>query len=111
MKKSSQDFLMSDPIDTDKDGNTLSLMDVISDDGNIEDEIDFKIKLEKLREYIKDTLSPREQLIIELRYGLNGCDKLTQREVAKRLGISRSYVSRLEKKALNQLLERFQANN
>lgn len=111
MKKSSQDFLMSDPIDTDKDGNALTLMDVISDDSNIEDDIDMKIKLEKLREYIKEVLSPREQLIIELRYGLNGCDELTQREVAKRLGISRSYVSRLEKKALNQLLERFQLNS
>lgn len=108
MKKSSQDVFISDPIDTDKDGNALTLLDVIADDSSIVDDIDLKIKSEQLRRYIKESLNPRERTIIELRYGLCGNDELTQREVAKKLGISRSYVSRLEKKALCQLLERFE---
>lgn len=106
-KKSAQDVYISDPIDTDKDGNTLTLIDVLTDDANIEDELDTKIKLEKLKEYLKDTLQPRELYIIDLRYGLTSGEELTQREVAKMLGISRSYVSRIEKKALLKLRSRF----
>lgn len=106
-KKTAQDVYISDPIDTDKDGNTLTLIDVITDNTNIVEDLDLKIKLEKLNLFLKDTLTPRELTIINLRYGLAGKKELTQREVAKKLKISRSYVSRIEKKALQKLKERF----
>ena len=102
-KKSAQDISMNEPIDTDKDGNALTLMDVMATDDDILENLDCKIKSEQLKKHIKEVLSPREQLIIELRYGLNGKIPLTQREVAQKLGISRSYVSRIEKKALERL--------
>lgn len=107
LKKSSQDVFISDPIDTDKDGNVLTLLDVIADDSSIIDDIDTKIKIDRLGKYINDALSPRERLIIELRFGLGGRQPLTQREVAQKLKISRSYVSRLEKKALSDLYDCF----
>lgn len=106
-KKTAQEVYISDPIDTDKDGNTLTLIDVLTDGTNIVDDLDKKIKLEHLRVYLKDTLLVRELEIINLRYGLSGNKELTQREVAKKLGISRSYVSRIEKKALEKLRARF----
>ena len=102
-KKTSQDFYISDPIDTDKNGNTLTLIDVIADECNIEDETDKKIKIQKLRSVIKKTLNKRELQIINMRYGLEGYQELTQREIAKKLGISRSYVSRIETAALKKL--------
>lgn len=92
-KKSAQDVFLSEPIDTDKDGNALTLMDIMSTEDNIADDLDNKIKTEKLRHYIASALDPRERTIIELRYGLDGGNPLAQREVAARLGISRSYVS------------------
>ena len=104
-KKSAQDISMNEPIDTDKDGNALTLMDVMCTEDNIVDNLDCKVKSEQLKRYIAQVLTPRERLIIELRYGLNNDHPLTQREVAARLKISRSYVSRIEKKAL-QLLKR-----
>ena len=107
-KNSAQDVYISDPIDTDKDGNALTLIDVITDNTDIVENLDLKVKLEKLKVYLKSTLSPRELKIIELRYGLKGSKELAQREVAKQLGISRSYVSRIEKKALNKLKDRFE---
>ena len=106
-KKSAQDVYISDPIDTDKDGNTLTLIDVLTDESNIEEELDTKLKLEKLKVYLMDTLQPRELHIIDLRYGLTSGEELPQREVAKMLSISRSYVSRIEKKALAKLRDRF----
>ena len=108
VKKSAQDVFISDPIDTDKEGNALTLQDVIADEGSIVDDIDLKIKSEQVRKFMKESLDERERTIIELRYGLNGRDELTQREVAKKLGISRSYVSRIEKKALELLRGRFE---
>ena len=105
-KKTAQDVSISDPIDTDKEGNPLTLMDVISEDDTILDDLDLKINAEKLYRYIRESLDDREQEIIEWRYGLIG-DGLTQREVAKKLNISRSYVSRIEKKALSKLKKRF----
>jgi RNA polymerase sporulation-specific sigma factor len=106
-KKSAQDISMNEPIDTDKDGNALTLMDVMSTEDNILEDLDSKIKSEQLKRYIYEVLSPRERIIIELRYGLTGINPLTQREVAKKLGISRSYVSRIEKKSLSALYKRF----
>lgn len=107
VKKTSQDVYISDPIDTDKDGNTLTLIDVIADNADIVEDLDLKLKLEKLQMYLKDTLTPREMTIIRLRYGLDGGKEMPQREVAKKLMISRSYVSRIEKKALQKLRARF----
>lgn len=106
-KKHSQDVYISDPIDTDKNGNTLTLIDIIADEGNIEDEIDTKIKVEKLRKILNNTLDQRELKIINMRYGLNGEKELTQREIAKKLNISRSYVSRIETAALDKLRKKF----
>ena len=107
LKKTSQDVFISDPIETDKEGNTLTLIDVIADDGDITEEIDKKMKIEKLRVIIGGVLDEREYKIISLRYGLGGRNELTQREVAKLLGISRSYVSRIEKAALEKLKSKF----
>lgn len=106
-KKNAQDVFISDPIDTDKDGNTLTLIDVIADKSDIADEIDTKIKVEKLRVILPVCLTERERLIIEMRYGLFGREELTQREIAKKLNISRSYVSRIEKSALEKLRKQF----
>lgn len=106
-RKSSQDVFISDPIDTDKDGNALTLIDVIADGSDIAEEIDTKIKLEKLRVILSGCLDEREKKIIEMRYGLYGGEELTQRDIAKKLGISRSYVSRIEKSALEKLRRQF----
>ena len=105
-KKYSQDVYISDPIDTDKNGNALTLIDIIADDSNIEEEIDTKIKLQKLRVILNGTLDERELKIIKMRYGI-GTKELTQREIAKKLGISRSYVSRIETAALEKLYKEF----
>ena len=110
-KKSAQDVSMNEPIDTDKDGNALVLMDVMSIEDCIIDELDTKIKSEKLLSYMDEVLSDREKRVILLRYGLDGNQQLAQREVAKILGISRSYVSRIEKKALSTLNKRFNRSN
>lgn len=107
MKKNSQDVSLSEAIDSDKDGNPLTLMDVMAVEDNIIEDLDIKINSEKLKDYLSEALDKREQTVIILRYGLNGYEPLTQREVAKKLNISRSYVSRIEKKALQLLKKRF----
>ena len=107
-KKTAQDVSMNEPIDTDRDGNALTLMDTMASEDNMVENIDNKIKIEKLKSYMEEELSPREQSIICLRYGLvPGSKPLAQQEVASALGISRSYVSRIEKKALSTLNKRF----
>lgn len=93
-RKSAQDVSLSEAIDTDKDGNPLTLMDVMSVEDNIIDRIDLNMNREKLTSFLKEVLSEREQTVITLRYGINGQLPLPQREVAKRLNISRSYVYR-----------------
>ncbi len=107
-KKTAQDVYISDPIDTDKDGNQLTLNDVMSCDDTILEDVDLKMKSERLHRYIKTSLDGRERMIIEMRYGVNGLTPKTQREVAKILNISRSYVSRIEKKSLLELRELFE---
>ena len=102
-KKSAQDLHFGDPIDSDKDGNALTLVDVVADEVNIEDEIDKKTKLERLRVLLETRLDDREKEIIKLRYGIGGVKELTQREIAAQMGISRSYVSRIETSALKKL--------
>lgn len=106
-KKTAQDVPLNDPIDTDKDGNTLTLLDTIATDDHILEDIDLRMKVRQLYDAVKTRLSPREREIVLLRYGLTGQRPLVQREVAKKLNISRSYVSRLEKKALQKLRKAF----
>jgi RNA polymerase sporulation-specific sigma factor len=105
IKKLSAEVSIDETIDTDKDGNSLSFIDVLSVDDTIADDIDLKIRSEKLLETVSNKLSKRERTIIVLRYGLAGNPPLTQRETARTLGISRSYVSRIEKKALETVKE------
>lgn len=102
-KKLSQETSFSEPIDTDSEGNPLTLMDIIYIDDTIVDDIDTKNKLIKLSEIINNIKNPREKEIIVKRYGLNGTKPLTQREIADNLNISRSYVSRIEKKILSEI--------
>lgn len=106
-KKSAQDVSLSEPIDTDKDGHPLSLLDVIADEDTLAEDLELKVNSEKLRRFIAEELDAREREVIEWRYGLRG-DGMAQREVAAMLGISRSYVSRIEKKALKKLRIRFE---
>lgn len=109
-KKTAQDVSLSEPIDTDSEGRPLTLMDVLAADDTLLEDLEQKINTEKLRRYIRECLEPREQEIIVLRYGLVG-NALTQWQVAERLGISRSYVSRLETKALKKLRRRYEQGN
>ncbi len=106
-RKSAQDVSIMEPIETDKEGHTLTLMDVIAAEDTIADDLDMKLNVAKLYRYMEETLDEREKEILCQRYGLLG-DPLTQREVARRLQISRSYVSRIEKKALEKLRCRFE---
>jgi len=106
-KKSAQDISMSEPIDTDSEGNPLTLMDIISMEDTIADDLDLKIKSEKLRRHISEIKDGRERQILILRYGLDGKPPLTQRKVAEILHISRSYVSRIEKRAIDKLKKKF----
>jgi RNA polymerase sporulation-specific sigma factor len=103
-KKSANDISLSDSIDTDREGNSLSLMDVICVDEDMFEDLAGREFCGMLRSRV-ELLEPREREIINLRYGLNGGQPLPQREVAKKLGISRSYVSRIEKKAIERLRE------
>ena len=107
LKKNAQDVFISDPIDTDSQGNALTLIDVIADKSDIVEVLDTKLKIQKLRLIINGVLDERELEIIRLRYGIDGYPELTQRDIAKRLGISRSYVSRIEKSALEKLRRKF----
>ncbi len=106
-KKNLMNISINEPIETDKNGNVLTLMDTISTDDSIAEQIDTKINVQKLNNYINEFLNPREKIIICLRYGLCGEPPLPQREIAKRLNISRSYVSRIEKRALEILKNNF----
>ncbi|MGI6402729.1 MAG: RNA polymerase sporulation sigma factor SigK [Oscillospiraceae bacterium] len=106
-RKCAQDVFISDPIDTDKEGNSLTLQDIMSDDDNIFDHIDLRLKSEQMYQFIEKNLTPREQKILIMRYGLFCRRPMTQREVAKELNISRSYVSRIEKKAIGILRRQF----
>lgn len=106
-KKISQEMSFSDPIDTDSEGNPLTLMDIIAVDDTVIDDIDTKTKLMKLVKIVADMPESRDKDILIKRYGLNGKTPMTQREVAKELGISRSYVSRIEKRILDDMKKMF----
>ena len=103
-KKISSEVYLNEPIGKDKDDNEVTLLEVLeNDEKNIEDEIDLKIKVKKLYEKMGEVLKDREKKILEMRYGLNGCNPVTQNEIASMMGISRSYVSRIESKAIGKL--------
>lgn len=102
-KKSRNDVSLNDPIGTDKEGNQILLVDVMSSDEEVAEVIELKSQIKKLRENILSELDSREREIIVKRYGLNGEEPLTQREIAKEMNISRSYISRIEKKAVLKL--------
>ncbi len=102
-KKQSAEISLCETIDVDKDGNPLTYIDVISCDESLTSEIERKLCAEKALNYVNTVLDERERQIVILRYGLYGSTALTQREVAEKLGISRSYVSRIEKSALERL--------
>lgn len=104
-KKLSAEVSINETIDVDRDGNPLTYIDVISSDEDIAEEIDKKILTGKMLRYLETRLSSRERQIIVMRYGLGNTKPMAQREVASALGISRSYVSRIEKNALEILKE------
>ena len=101
---------LNDTIDVDRDGNPLTYLDIISTPETIAEDIDMQMNVEKLRALVDTELDERSREIIVLRYGLNGYQPKTQREVAAYLGISRSYVSRIEKRALELLKAGFGDN-
>lgn len=102
-RKNSQDISINEPIDSDSEGNPLTLMDILSVEDTIADEIDDKLMIKKLYKFVEAIDDEREKNIIVLRYGLYGRIPLTQKQIAEKLGISRSYVSRIEKKVIERL--------
>jgi len=103
-KRTQSEVSIDEPIGHDKEGNSISLIDILeSNDGEICETVETKIKIKELKEMMKETLTDRENIIIQMRYGLNGNKEKTQKEISEELGISRSYVSRIEKKALEKI--------
>ncbi len=103
-KKLGAEVYLNEPIGKDKDDNVVTLQEVLeNNERNIEDEVDIKMKVKLLYEKMKSVLKNREKTILELRFGLGGKKPKTQNEIAKMMGISRSYVSRIETKAINKL--------
>ncbi len=105
LKKQSLEVSMDEAIDTDREGNPLTYIDIIKCDDTIADDLDRKLSADRAIAFIRDRLTDRERQIITMRYGLDGSDPITQRETAEALGISRSYVSRIEKSVLTALEE------
>lgn len=106
-KKERNEVSLQDPIGIDREGNEISLMDIIpvADPDSVCNEVETKLQIKRLKDKIDTVLKNREKLVIELRYGLTNMGVKTQMEIANILGISRSYVSRIEKKALKKLLK------
>ena len=103
-KKTDLDISLQEPVGTDKEGNEISMMDLLGADGsNVSEEVELKLEIRVLYNKLKKVLKERELDIIKMRYGLEGNEEMTQKEVGSILGISRSYVSRIEKKALGKL--------
>lgn len=112
MKHQQNEMSISDPIDCDLEGNSLTIEDIFASNINVEQLTELKIDSEKLYRFIEEELDDREREIICKRYGVRNidgslCKPMTQREIAKEMGISRSYISRIEKKALTKLNKRF----
>ena len=107
-KKHSKEVSLYEPIGTDRDGNEIQLFDIIeSDDADAQTKITLKDDIRLLYEKLESELSPRERLVLKMRYGLYNQEEYTQREIADQLGISRSYVSRIEKSAIEKLRDFF----
>lgn len=106
-KKSAGDIYMNEPVETDKDGNALTLIDLIDDGTDIHEQVELSIRSRQLYGFLQKCLDKRELQIIVYRYGLYGGSPHTQSETAEKLGISRSYVSRIEKKAIERLREEY----
>lgn len=103
-KKFQNDVSLHEPIGTDRDGNEIVMLDVInSETPDFADQLDFNMQSKKMLQAVRERLTERERIVVVLRYGLWNLDALTQQEIASKLGISRSYVSRIEKKALKKL--------
>ena len=107
-KKISKEVFMYEAVGTDSAGNTMNLLDIIETcDEDVVGKIDYLEKIERMYKYMDEVLSLREKQVLVLRYGLNNTKVYTQRQIAEKLGISRSYVSRIEKKALEKLYKKF----
>ena len=107
-KKLGSEVYLNEPIGKDKDDNVITLQEILeNDERNIEDTVDIKMKIKLLYEKMKSILKDREKTILELRFGLGGHKPKTQHEIAKMMGISRSYVSRIETKAIGKLSKEF----
>ena len=106
-KKLANEISINETIDVDRDGNPLTYIDVIGCDECISDDIDRKIQIERALKYVNSILTDRERQVIILRYGLYGRNPLTQKQTAVKMGISRSYISRIEKSALSKLQNAF----
>ena len=108
-KKLQNEVFLNDTIGEDKDSNTVTLQEVLeNNDRTIEEQVDIKLQIKKMYKKISEVLLDREKTILNLRFGLDGNKPKTQNEIAKLLGISRSYVSRIETKAINKLSENFE---
>ncbi len=108
-KKHRLNVSLNEPVGVDRDGNELTIMDMLADQGSVIDDVESNMLMERLMELTSKCLNEREYAIVRLRYGLGGAPQLTQREVAARFGISRSYVSRIEKGALEKIKHAVQA--
>ena len=107
-KKAAKEISLYEPIGTDREGNEVNLYDIIeSTETDIPERIHLKDNIQKLYEKLENELSPREKLVLKMRYGLYQGEEYTQREIAAQLGISRSYVSRIEKSAIGKLRQYF----
>lgn len=110
-KKNSREISMDEPIDTDSEGNPLTFTDIIYSDETVFDDVDLKVNTERLYSYIQGIKDLRKKKILIMRYGLYDTEPMTQMEIAKKLGISRSYVSRIETKAIEELRKLFQVDD
>lgn len=110
-RKLSQEVSLSEPLDGESDGDTLSLMDILRCDDDLLERVELSDRQQQLRRYMQQVLDCRECEVLRLRYGLCGQPPMAQREVADHCGISRSYVSRIEKKALLKLADCFQGDH
>ena len=110
-KKAGKEVSLYEPIGTDREGNEIRLYDIIeTEEDDIPDKIHLKENIQILYEKVENELSSREKLVLKMRYGLYNGEEYTQREIARQLGISRSYVSRIEKSAVEKLREHFKDN-
>ena len=107
-KKTAKEISLYEPIGTDKEGNEIKLYDIIeTEDYDVSEKLHLKENIQKLYEKVESELSQREKLVLKMRYGLYNGEEYTQREIAAQLGISRSYVSRIEKSAVEKLRKFF----